>query len=113
MLHAIRLFCCGWSVLLLAMTSGLSAQESATESGSPFVRERLVAWCIVPFDSQKRTPEQRAEMLRELGLRRLAYDYRAEHVATFEGEILALQAAGIELTAWWFPTELNDEARLI
>jgi putative heme-binding domain-containing protein len=113
MLHAIRLFCCGWCVLLLAMTSGLNAQESATENGNPFVRERLVAWCIVPFDSQKRTPEQRAEMLRELGLRRLAYDYRAEHVATFEREILALQAAGIELAAWWFPTDLNDEARLI
>ncbi len=52
-------------------------------------------------------------MLSELGIRRLAYDYRAEHVASFEEEIAMLQAYGIELTAWWFPNELNDEAKHI
>ncbi len=39
-----------------------------------FARSNLVAWCIVPFDSQKRGPEERAAMLERLGLRRLAYD---------------------------------------
>lgn len=76
-----------------------------------FAKDNLVAWCIVPFDSQKRTPEQRAEMLHELGIKRLAYDYRPEHVPTFEREIAALKKHGIELTAWWFPTNLNDEAK--
>jgi sugar phosphate isomerase/epimerase len=78
-----------------------------------FARTNLVAWCIVPFDAKKRGPEERAEMLEKLGIRRLAYDYRAEHISTFGAEIAALQKRNIELTAWWFPTTLNDEAREI
>ena len=79
----------------------------------PFRRENLVAWCIVPFDSEKRSPAQRAEMLERLGIKRLAYDYRAEHIPTFDDELKQLSQHKIELTAWWFPTQLNDEARLI
>src|SRR5262245_34288462 len=45
-----------------------------------FVRDNLVAWCIVPFDSQKRGPEERAAMLQRLGFRHFAYDWRAEHI---------------------------------
>ena len=45
-----------------------------------FARENLVAWCIVPFDAKKRGPEERSEMLERLGIKRLAYDYRAEHI---------------------------------
>ncbi|HSH15897.1 MAG TPA: TIM barrel protein, partial [Verrucomicrobiae bacterium] len=58
-------------------------------------------------------PEERAAMLEELGIRRFAYDYRAEHIPTFDAEIEALKKHGIELTAWWFPTSLNDEAKNI
>lgn len=78
-----------------------------------FAQENLVAWCIVPFDSQKRNPEQRAQMLDELGIKRLAYDYRAEHVPSFEEEIITMQKHGIEMTAWWFPGAMNDEAKHI
>ena len=78
-----------------------------------FARSNLVAWCIVPFDAKKRGSEERAEMLEKLGLRRFAYDYRAEHIPSFDTEIAALKKRNIELTAWWFPTTLNDEARLI
>lgn len=76
-----------------------------------YARENLVAWCIVPFDSKKRDPEKRAQMLARLGFSKFAYDYRAEHVPTFEAELVALARHHIELTAWWFPGELNDEAR--
>jgi sugar phosphate isomerase/epimerase len=93
-----------------------SAQESSPKAAfhSEMFREpNLVAWCIVPFDSQKRGPEQRAQMLDQLGIKRLAYDYRAEHVPSFEEEITTMKKHGIEMTAWWFPTVLNDEAKLI
>jgi sugar phosphate isomerase/epimerase len=72
-----------------------------------------MAWCIVPFDAKKRGPEERAAMLERLGFKHFAYDYRAEHVPTFDAEVEALQRHGISLDAWWFPVELNDEARLI
>jgi sugar phosphate isomerase/epimerase len=86
---------------------------AAEPSKSVFARENLVAWCIVPFDAKKRGPVERAEMLAKLGIKRLAYDYRAEHVPTFDAEVEAMKAKGIEFTAWWFPGGLNDEARLI
>lgn len=66
-----------------------------------FLRENLVAWCIVPFDAKKRGPEERAAMLEQLGIRRLAYDWRPEHVATFDAEIKATKKRGIEFTAFW------------
>lgn len=78
-----------------------------------FARTNLMAWCIVPFDAKKRGPEERAAMMEKLGLRHFAYDYRAEHVPQFDAEIAACRKHGVSLDAWWFPTVLNDEARLI
>ncbi|XZE20663.1 sugar phosphate isomerase/epimerase family protein [Pirellulaceae bacterium SH449] len=85
---------------------------AVAKSNDPFRQDNLMAWCIVPFDSFNRPPLERAKMLSELGLAKFAYDYRAEHVPTFEEEILALKKHDIELTAWWFPGHLNDEAKM-
>lgn len=90
------------------------AQLAAAEPGAGlFAPTNLVAWCIVPFDAKKRGPEERAAMLERLGLRSLAYDYRAEHIPTFDAEMEALKRHQIMLLAWWFPTTLNDEAKSI
>src|SRR5512135_3332859 len=78
-----------------------------------FARSNLVAWCIVPFDAKKRGPEERAAMLEKLGFKLFAYDYRANHIPTFDAEMDALRRHHVRLLAWWFPWELNDEARLI
>lgn len=78
-----------------------------------FARSNLVAWCIVPFDARQRGPEERAVMLGELGLRRLAYDWRAEHVPTFDAEVEAMRRHQIEITAWWFPGSLDADATRI
>jgi len=96
--------------LFLATTGSFAAAQSVDKL---YGKKNLVAWCIVPFDAAKRNPEERAAMLQELGITRLAYDYRAEHIPTFEREIVALKKHDIELFAWWFPTVLNDEAQLI
>ena len=64
-------------------------------------RKNLVAWCIVPFDAEKRTPAGRAKMLKELGIGRCAYDWRNEHVVEFEEEILQYKKHGIEYFAFW------------
>ncbi len=85
------------------------------DTGTPalFARTNLAAWCIVPFDARNRSPGERAAMLERLGLGMLAYDYRAEHIPTFDEEIEKLKQHNIRLLAWWFPSVLNDEARLI
>jgi putative heme-binding domain-containing protein len=87
----------------------------AAEAGARlFARDNLVAWCIVPFDSKKRGPEERAAMLERLGFQRFAYDWRAEHIPSFDAELEALKRHGIKLEAFWVsPGELNRESRLI
>lgn len=71
------------------------------ELADNFKKGNLVAWCIVPFDAQKRGPAERAQMLNDLGIRRCAYDWREEHVAQFEQEILQYKKHGIEFFAFW------------
>ncbi|HAV62207.1 MAG TPA: xylose isomerase [Verrucomicrobiales bacterium] len=112
-MNALRSF--AWLLALVAIVAASPARtaEISLPRAGLFARTNLVAWCIVPFDAKKRGPAARAKMLDELGIRRLAYDYRAEHVPTFDEEIATMKRHGIELTAWWFPTVLNDEARLI
>lgn len=99
-------------VLLLTLTSVCRGHAALPPSG-PLSLTNLVAWCIVPFDTRQRGPEERAAMLADLGIRRLAYDWRAEHIPTFDAEVRAMKARGIEITAWWFPAALNAEARAI
>src|SRR6187397_574994 len=93
----------------------LGALLCGAANGAPalFARSNLVAWCIVPFDAKKRGPEERAAMLEKLGFKLFAYDYRAEHIPSFDAEMEALKRHNVQLLAWWFPGALNDEAKLI
>ena len=88
-------------IALLAISAcwNLQAQETTKPKPSIYDDENLVAWCIVPFDAKRRTPEQRAQMLVELGVKRCAYDWRDEHIPTFEDEILQYKKYGIEFFA--------------
>ncbi len=79
----------------------LSISSAAAEIPENFRRENLVAWCVTPFDAKKRPPHERAEMFGRLGIRRVAYDWREEHVPKFESEFLTYRERGIELTAFW------------
>ena len=89
------------------------ATAAAVSDYQLFARSNLVAWCIVPFDAKKRGPEERAAMMERLGFRMFAYDYRAEHIPTFDAEMEALKRHRVQLLAWWFPTALNAEAQNI
>ena len=79
--------------------STASAADSSAEK-SVFAKSNLTAWCIVPFDAAKRGPLERAEMLNRLGIRKFAYDWRSEHVPTFEEEIVQIRKHSIEYVAF-------------
>lgn len=79
-----------------------SEKTPANEKTSLFDKSNLVAWCIVPFDARERGPRERAKMLQELELTRLAYDWREQHLPDFEQELQALDQHSIELQAVWF-----------
>jgi sugar phosphate isomerase/epimerase len=105
--------------LVVCFLGGLcpaAAAEAKTPSSqaSLFARTNITAWCVVPFDSKKRGPVERAEMLHRLGFQNFAYDWRAKDVPTFDREVEALKRQGVRLVAWWFPTEAEDpNARVI
>lgn len=86
-------FCCEFS----------AAQDTGNQPSPTGIlhRENLVAWCIVPFDASKRGPAERAQMLKDLGVTRSAYDWRAEHIPAFEQEILEYRKHDIEFFAFW------------
>ena len=86
------------------------AQPPAPDVFAPANR---VAWCVVPFDARQRGPADRVAMLTALGFTRFAYDWRAEHLPAFDYEVKLLKAAGIELTAVWFPANLGADARTL
>jgi sugar phosphate isomerase/epimerase len=102
------------ALLLSALVAFLPAAARADEPTKPadrFGPDNLVAWCIVPFDAKKRGPADRVEMLQKLGFKKYAYDWRADHLPTFDEEVGLLKKAKIELTAVWFPANLGPDAQ--
>jgi len=77
---------------------------------SVFAKRNLQAWCIVPFDACNRGPRDRAQMLQRLGVGMLAYDWREEHIPSFDEELRQLREHGIELTAFWLSGGTPGEA---
>ena len=98
------------SCLGLALIGSRADSAEDQSPGSVFRRDNLVAWCVVPFDAKRRGPQARAAMLARLGLRKLAYDWRNQHVPTFEDEILAMKAQGIDFFAHWCSGGLANAA---
>ena len=87
------------SLLLTILLPVLLPAKAGVEK--VFAKDNLVAWCIVPFDAKKRGPAERADMAKRLGFTKIAYDWRGEHVPTFEQEILEYKKRDIEFFAFW------------
>jgi len=98
--------------IALALIVGLAAASRAADEpepspvpavkgGSLFAKPNLLAWCIVPFDAKNRGPAERVQMLLKLGITRVAYDWRAKHVPTWDEEMELYKKHGIELIGFW------------
>ena len=70
--------------------------------------DNYFAWCIVPFDSQNRTPEQRIQMLKEIGFKAYAYDWREKHLAEMAHELRLAKQNDIQITAIWMWIDASD-----
>jgi putative heme-binding domain-containing protein len=108
-----RSFCWIFGIIAFLVSQFPARAQDRSTSNGLFARHNLVAWCIVPFDAKKRSPEERAVMLKRLGFTRFAYDWRSEHVSTFDAEMMALKRQGIKLEAFWFPAALDKDAQTI
>jgi len=81
-------------VLLSSFYTLCFAQQKPTDE-IPF------AWCIVPYDKMERSPTDRIQMLKELGITKYAYDWREKHIPSMVEEFKLAQKNGIEINAVW------------
>jgi len=99
-----------FSIIIMSCGANIKSKKK-----NVFAKDNLCAWCLVPYDSLNRNPEQRAQMMKDLGITRFAYDWRTCHLPYFAEEIQALRKYGIQLSAVWFwtdgsgPTLLNED----
>ena len=102
-----------WVAFLFLLIGCTSAHAEVPKLYQP---GNLVAWCVVPFDSVKRNPTQRCEMLARLGFTRYAFDWRAEHATDvmLDWEFAEVQKNKLVLQGCWFPAGVGpDGERLL
>ena len=90
-----------WILNLAVVLTFSCKPEKQTDNSKLFFKDNLVAWCVVPFDTMERSPAERAMMLKELGFKKFAYDWRTQHISEFSTEINELKKQGIHMTAVW------------
>jgi len=81
------------------MTMTASGQDTNDESIIDL--EKIYAWCIVPYDSLERSPEERIKMLKGLGITKYAYDWRNEHLPFMAEELEFAKKNDVEVIAVW------------
>ena len=91
-----------FAILMLLNSYKCRSQETKKGNDLLFSKNNLLAWCIVPYDSKKRTSEERALMLKELGISSLAYDMRDPDLPNMETEFLTLKKYDIQIKGIWF-----------
>ena len=88
-------------LILAAVTLSNCKSPQNPEQFDLFGKENLVAWCVVPFDANERTPLETVQMLEELEIRNFAYDYRDKHLPSVKEQIEVLREHNITLSAVW------------
>jgi sugar phosphate isomerase/epimerase len=72
--------------------------------------DNIYAWCIVPFDSLERSPEERISMLKKLGINKYAYDWREEHLSEMAKELRLAKKNNIDVIAVWMFIDNNGDS---
>ena len=93
-------------ILLMGCASN---KGSSKKSAYPFSIDNLIAWSIVGFDVKERTPEQRIEMVQELGYNQYAYGHRPRHIPSMKHEWELAKEKGVKISAVWLYINLNKD----
>ncbi len=90
------------SVFLTAC--GPMGNDHQSRKVQTFAKSNLHVWAYEEYDAVDRTPEERAQVLVDLGITKAGYICRnAKRVAEFDAYLNAYRKAGIELVAVWTP----------
>lgn len=101
------------TALLAGLASACQYQShpgaaSQAEIHSIWDRNNLQAWSVGPYDANKRSSKERAEMLQRLGIKYYAYYWIPADVPKFQAEIQAMKDHNITLRGWWTPFGPDD-----
>lgn len=66
-----------------------------------FNKNALIGWCVVPDDSERRTPKERLEMLNEIGIKHYIYDWIPKSLSTFDQEIKLSKTSPVKIDGVW------------
>ncbi len=88
----------------------LSLVACAPEEDAYFKADNTFAWCIVPFDSEERTPAERVDMLTDLGIKSYAYDWREKHLDQMATEIALAKEKDVEIMAVWMWIDAKSDS---
>ncbi|CAN5157301.1 TIM barrel protein [soil metagenome] len=88
-------------IVLLFLSGCSNGQKNPSVDNHLFNKNNLLVWCVVPYDSENRSPAERAIMLTEMGFTKFAYDWRDHHLPDFPEEINVLKEHKIKLSAAW------------
>ena len=92
------------SLEIAAVWLGMGCRPAEDQRTSPFAKSNLHVWAYEEYDAVDRSPEERAQVLVDLGIGKAGYICRnAKRVSEFEDYLMAYQAAGIELMGVWTP----------
>jgi hypothetical protein len=97
------------AVAVLTALATLSPMGIMGSHGDVFDRSNLMAWNIIPYDSMHRTPIERAEMLRRLGISRMGIDWRPKDIPNFDKEISTLRKNHIAIEGFWVRGDMYPE----
>lgn len=94
-------------ILIVSLVLFVSCKQTKTDRIIDL--ENIYAWCIVPYDSMKRSPAQRMKMLKRLGITKYAYDWRNEHLPQMAEELRLAKKNDIEVIALWLWIDNNSD----
>ena len=87
-------------LLTVTLFASAIAKLTAADAPSIFDLKNISAlWIAPPWDAKKRGPQERMQMLKEIGLCKFAYNGGS----AVDAEIEAAKKHGIEIAAWWYP----------
>lgn len=106
------IYLCLALVILFTSNCGTKLQGTKSNNNMLFAKNNLLAWCIVPYDSKKRSSEERALMLKELGITSIAYDMRTNDLPNMETEFVTLKKHNIQMKGIWFWINVEKDQQL-
>src|SRR5262249_23667634 len=109
----VRALVTAFTALVCALSVSATTTQSARPAGkgSMWAHDNLVDWMQPAGDPLKRGPDEHAQLLARVGIRRLAFvqagDGSSEGV---DAEIEGMQKHGVTVFAWYTPLNAGDPA---